>query len=99
MLKSTIFVNLKPTDPVQTTVGMLPGKFSPRMFNPVTLATVTLLSRVWLPGKNTMVVLKVKYSLASCAYSESVAQWVELREQDEHKVAVGVTQYIFSPEQ
>ena len=65
-------MNLKPTDPVRTTVGMLPGKFSPRMFNPVTLVTVTLLSRIWLPSKNTMVVLEVKYSLASCAYTESV---------------------------
>ena len=43
-------------------------------------------------------VSEVKYDLASCAYSESVAQWV-LRGQDEHEVAVGVTQYTFSTEE
>ena len=50
------------------------------------------------PGKNTIVVFDVKYISAFCVYSESVAQWV-LREQDEHEVAVGVTQYIFSAEE
>ena len=63
-----------------------------------TLTTVILVSRTWSPGKNTIVVLEVKYSSASCAYSESVAQWV-LRGQDEHEVAVGVTQYTFSMEE
>ena len=64
-----------------------------------TLATVIFLSRTWSPGKNTIVVLKVKYRSASCAYSESVVQLVELSGQDEHEVAVGVTQYMFSAEQ
>ena len=63
-----------------------------------TLTTVIFVSRTWSPGKNTIVVLEVKYSSASRAYSESVAQWV-LRGQDEHEVAVGVTQYTFSAEQ
>ena len=44
-------------------------------------------------------VLEVKYSSASCAYSESVVQLVELGRQDEHEVTVGVTQYTFSAEQ
>ena len=66
------------------------------------LATVIFISRMWSPGKNTIVVLEVRYNLASCAYSESVAQWVEFRGQDEHKVLagrVGVTQYTLSAEQ
>ena len=65
-------------DPVQTTVGMLPEEDSPCMVNLVTLATVILLSRVWLPSKNTIVVLEVKYSSASCTYSESVVQLADL---------------------
>ena len=44
-------------------------------------------------------VLEVKYDLASRPYSESVAQCVELRGQNEHEMAVGVTQYTFSAEQ
>ena len=51
-----------------------------------------------IPGKNTIVVLEVKYSSACCAYSESVAQWA-LGGQDEHELLVGVTQYTFSEEQ
>ena len=47
-------------------------------------------------GKNTIVVLEVKYILTSYAYSESVAQWIKLWGQDEHEVAVGVTQHTFS---
>jgi len=46
--------------------------------------------------------LEVKYDLACCAYSESVAQWIELRGQSEHEVSVGwvdVTQYTFPAEQ
>ena len=78
MLMSTIFVKLKPTDPLRTTVAMLPEEDSPYMVNLATLATMILISRAWSPGKNTIVVLEVKYSSASCAYSESVAQWVEL---------------------
>ena len=99
MLKSTIFMKLKPTDPLRATVALLPEEDSPCMVSLVTLATVILVSRVWSPGKNTIVVLEVKYSSASCAYSESVAQWVEVGGQDEHEVAVGVTQYTFSAEE
>ena len=51
---------------------------SPCMVSLATLATVIFLSRTWSPGKNTIVVLEVKYSSASCAYSESVVQLVEL---------------------
>ena len=98
MLKSTIFVKLKPTDPLRTTIAMLPEENFPRMVRLATLATVILVSRLCSPGKNTIVVLEVKYSSVSCAYSESVAQWV-LCGQDEHEVAVGVTQYTFSAEQ
>ena len=75
MLKSTIFVKLKPTDPLRTTVAMLSENF-PRMVSLVTLATVIFVSRIWSPAKNTIVVSEVKYTSASCAYSESVAQWV-----------------------
>ena len=74
MLKSTIFVKLKPTDPLRTTVAMLSGEDSPCMVSLATLATVIFISRTWSPGKNTIVVLEVKYSSVSCAYSESVAQ-------------------------
>ena len=78
MLKSTIFVKLKPTDPLRTTVAMLPEEDCPRMVSLVTLATVIVLSRTWSPGKNTIVVSEVKNSSASSAYSKSMAQWVEL---------------------
>ena len=95
-MNSAILVKLRPTDPLQTTVAMLPEEDSPRMVNLVTLATVMFVSRVWSPGKNTMVVLEVKYSSVSCAYAESVAQWVDLGGQDEHEVTLGLTQYTFS---
>ena len=68
------------------------------MVNLDTLTTVIFTLRVWLPGKNTIVVLEVKYSSASRAYSESVLQLVEFRGQDEHEVALGLTQYTFSAE-
>jgi len=69
----------------------LPEEDSPCVVRLATLATVIFLSRTWSPGKNTIVVLEIKYMSALCAYSESVAQWV-LWGQDEHEVAVGVTQ-------
>ena len=78
MSRSTIFVNLKPTDPLQTIVAMLLEGRSLRMVSLATLATVIFLSRIWSPGKNTIVALEVKYISASCAYSDSVAQLVEL---------------------
>ena len=99
MLKFTIFVKLKPTDPLRTIVAMLSDEDSPRMVSLATLTTVIFTSRTWSPGKNTIAVLEVKYSSASCAHSESVAQRLELGGQDEHEVAVGVTQYTFSAEQ
>ena len=73
-----IFLYLKPTDPLRTTVAMLSEDDLPCMVSLVTLPTVIFLSRTWSPGKNTIVVSEVKYSSASCAYSESVTQWVEL---------------------
>ena len=91
-------MKLRPTDHLQTIVATLLGEDSPHMVSLATLATVIFVSRAWSPGKNTIVVLEVKYSLASRAYSESVAQWI-LRGQDEHEVAVGATQYTFSAEQ
>ena len=75
ILKSTIFVKLRPTGPLQTTVALLPEEDSPRMVRLATLATVILVLRTWSPGTNTIVVLEVKYKLASCAYSESVVHW------------------------
>ena len=78
------------------TVAVLPEEDSPCMVSVDTLATVIFVSRVWSPGKNTIVVLEVKHKLASCAYSESVVQLVELGGQDEHEAMVGVTQYMFS---
>ena len=56
-----------------------------------TLATVMLVSRVWSPCKNTIVVLEVKHSSACYEYSESVVQLAELWGQAEHEVAVGVS--------
>ena len=78
ILKSTILVKLRPTDPLQTTVAVFPKEDSPRMVSLVTLATVIFVSRTWSPGKNTIVVSELKYSSASCAYSESVEQLIEL---------------------
>ena len=78
ILRSTILVKIRKKDPLQTTVALLPEEDSPRMVNLVTLATVIFLSRTWSPGKNIIVVLEVKYSSASCAYSESVVQLAEL---------------------
>ena len=83
---------MKPTSPLQTTVAVLPEEFSPRMVSLAMFATVMLVARAWSPGKNIIVMLEVKYSSASCAYSASVLQLAELGEQDEHEVAVGVTQ-------
>ena len=91
-------MKLNPTDPLRTIVAIMSNGDSPCMVSPATLATVIFVSRTWSPVKNTMVVLEVKYSSVSCAYSESAAQWV-LCGQDEHEVAVGVTQYTFSAEQ
>ena len=70
ILNSTTLVKLKPTDPSQTTVALLPKEDSPHMVNPSTLATVIFISRTWSPGKNTIVVSEVKYSSVCCAYSE-----------------------------
>ena len=78
IFNSTILVKLRPTDPLQTIVARLSEEDSPCMVNPATLATVIFVSRAWSPGKNTIVVLEVKYSSASCAYSESVVQLIEL---------------------
>ena len=75
-MKSTILVKLRPTDTLQTIVGLLAEEDSAYMVRPVTLATVIFISRMWSPGKNTIVVFEVKYSSACCAYSESVAQWL-----------------------
>ena len=57
-----MFVKLRPIEPLRTTVALLPEEDSPRMVNLATLATVTFVLRVWSPGKNTIVVLEVKYS-------------------------------------
>lgn len=45
----------------------------PRMVNLPMPATVIFTSKVWSPGKNTIVVLEVKFSV-SYAYSERVVQ-------------------------
>ena len=92
-------MKLKPTEPLRTTVAMLPEEDSPCMVSLVTLATVIFVSRAWSPGKNIIMVLDIKYHSASFAYSESVVQLAELEGQDEHEVAVGVTQYTLSAEQ
>ena len=100
ILKLIMFVNLRPTVSLQTTVALsLPEEDSPLMVRLDTLATVIFASRTWSPDKNIRVVLEVKYSSALCAYSESVVQLVELSGQDEHEATVGVTQYTFSVEQ
>ena len=100
ILKFTMFVKLRPTGPLQTIVALsLPAEDSAYMISQETLTTVISASRTWSPGKNTMVVLSVKYCLAFCAYSESVVQLAELEGQDEHEVALDVTQYTFSVEQ
>ena len=100
ILKFIMFVNLRPTGPLQTTVALsLPEEDSPLMVKLDILVTMIFASRTWSPDKNTRVVLEVKYSSALRAYSESVVQLVELSGQDEHEATVGVTQYIFSVEQ
>lgn len=96
ILKFTTPVKLKPTDALQITVAALPEEDSPCITKLDMLATVRFVSRTWSPGRNTIVVLDVRYNWALCAYSESGAQWVEFWGQDEHDVAVGVTQYTFS---
>ena len=65
IMSSIIFVKVRPTLSLQTIVAILPEEDSPCMVSLVTLATVILISRVWSPGKNTMVVLEVKYRSAS----------------------------------
>ena len=54
-------MKLKPTDPFRTIVAILSDKDFPCMVSLATLATVILLSRTWSLGKNTIVVLEVKY--------------------------------------
>ena len=71
-------MKLKPTDPLRTIVAILSEENSPYIISLVTSSTVMFLSRTWSPAKNNIVVLEVKYTLASCAYSESVIHWVEL---------------------
>ena len=91
-------MKLRPTNSLQAIVATMLEEGCPNKVSLVMLATVIFVFRPWLPGKNIKVVLEVKYNSASCAYSESVAQWVELGGQDEHAVAVGMTQYTFSAE-
>ena len=69
-----MFVKLKPTDPLRTIVAVLSEEDSPHIVSLVTLATLIFASRAWWPGKNTIIVLEAKYSIASFAYSESVVQ-------------------------
>ena len=72
ILKFIMFVNLRPTGALQTTVALsLPEEDSPLMVKLDTLATMIFASRTWSPDKNTIVVLEVKYSSALRAYSES----------------------------
>ena len=54
-------MKLRPTDPL---VALLPEEDSPHMVSLAMFATVILVSRTWSPGKNTIVVLEVKYSSA-----------------------------------
>ena len=68
ILKSIMLANLRPTDPLQTTVGPLPEKDSPCIVSLAMLATVIFVLRTWSPGKNTIVVSDEKNILASCAY-------------------------------
>ena len=65
------------TGTLQTIAAMLLEVGSPCMVNLATFATAIFVSRVWSPGKNTIVVLEVTYSSASCACSQSVVQLVE----------------------
>ena len=72
-------MKLKPTDLLRTTVAILSEEDTLHMISLDTLANLIFISRTQSPSKNTIVVLEVKYSLDSCAYLESVAQWIELR--------------------
>ena len=94
ILKSTILVKLRPTGPctANNRCFLAYKEDSPRMVSLATWETVIFMSRAWSPCKNTIVVLDVKYSLASCAYWMSVVQLAESWGQDEQEVAVGVTQ-------
>ena len=96
ILMLTILAKVKPTSPLHTTVGELSEEDIPCMVSLAMLATVILVARTWSPGRNIIVVLEVKYSSAFRAYSASVVQLAELGGQDEHEVAVGVTQCTFS---
>ena len=78
MLKPVTFMKLKPTDQMRTIVATLLEDEFPYMLSLVTFSTVIFLSRTWLPGKKTIVVLEVKYISDSCAYSDSVVQLAEL---------------------
>ena len=73
-----MLAKLKPTGPLQTMVGGLSEEDFPHMVSLAMLVIVISVARTWSPDKNTIVVLEVKYSSASRAYSESVVQWVEL---------------------
>ena len=64
-------MKLKPTDPLQTTVAMLPEEDSTCMVSLVTLDIP--IKNMVSPGKNTIALLELKY-ISSCAYSESVTQ-------------------------
>ena len=70
-------MKLKPTYLLRTTVAILSEENTLHMISLDTLATLILITQS--PGKNTIAVLEVKYNLDSCAYSDSVAQWIELR--------------------
>ena len=70
-------MKLRPTDSLQTTVALFPEEDSPHIVSLVTLETVMFVSRVWSPGKNTIVVLEVKYN-SHCARLSEYVQEAEL---------------------
>ena len=79
ILSSTVLVKLKPTNLLQTIVVLLPEEDSPCIVSLTTLETVTLVSRIWSPGKNNIVMLEsAKNDLASCTNSESVVHLMKV---------------------
>ena len=66
ILKSTMCVKLSPTEPLQTIGTMLPEEDPPCMVSLAMLTTVMFLSRIWSPGKNTIVVSENSGILREC---------------------------------
>ena len=76
MLKSTIFVKLKPTDPLQIMiVAMLSEENPPSIVSLDILATLTFMSRTWSRDKNSIVVLDIQVLVHTRIVCSSWLNW------------------------